>query len=115
MIFVVIAGALLILNVAQAWLREMSKLKLRDGLTHDLFDQWLVPKRAFRLAGAGEIGKNPDRRIHEDARHLVETSTDLGIGLLQSSLLLIAFITVLWTVSNGVNFSVDGVSFALPG
>jgi putative ATP-binding cassette transporter len=72
-IFVVIAGALLALNVAQAWLREMSKLKLRDGLTHDLFDQWLVPKRAFRLSGAGEIGVNPDQRIHEDARHLVET------------------------------------------
>jgi putative ATP-binding cassette transporter len=114
-IFGVLAGALLALNVAQAWLREMSKLKLRDGLTHDLFDQWLVPKRAFRLSGAGEIGVNPDQRIHEDARHLVETSTDLGIGLLQSSLLLIAFITVLWTVSNGVNFSVDGLSFALPG
>ena len=114
-IFVVIAGALLALNVAQAWLREMSKLKLRDGLTHDLFDQWLVPRRAFRLAGAGEIGKNPDQRIHEDARHLVELSTDLGIGLLQSTLLLVSFITVLWTVSNNVTFSVAGVSFAVPG
>jgi putative ATP-binding cassette transporter len=113
-IFVVIAGALLALNVAQAWLKEMSKLKLRDGLTHDLFDQWLVPRRAFRLAGAGEIGKNPDQRIHEDARHLVELSTDLGIGLLQSTLLLASFITVLWTVSNGVTFSVAGLSFTCP-
>ena len=76
--------ALLALNVAQAWLREMSKLKLRDGLTRDLFNQWLVPRRAFHLSGAGEIGVNPDQRIHEDARHLVETSTDLGLGLLQS-------------------------------
>ena len=114
-IFGVIAGALLALNVAQAWLREMSKLKLREGLTHDLFDQWLVPRRAFHLSGAGEIGVNPDQRIHEDARHLAETSTDLGIGLLQSTLLLIAFITVLWTVSNSVTFSVAGLSFVLPG
>jgi vitamin B12/bleomycin/antimicrobial peptide transport system ATP-binding/permease protein len=114
-IFGLLAGALLALNVAQAWLREMSKLKLRDGLTHDLFDQWLVPRRAFRLSGAGEIGVNPDQRIHEDARHLVETSTDLGIGLLQSTLLLICFITVLWTVSDGVVFSVAGISFSLPG
>jgi putative ATP-binding cassette transporter len=113
--FGLIAGALLALNVTQAWLREMSKLKLRDGLTHDLFDQWLVPRRAFRLSGAGEIGVNPDQRIHEDARHLVETSTDLGIGLLQSTLLLISFITVLWTVSDGIKFSVAGLSFALPG
>jgi vitamin B12/bleomycin/antimicrobial peptide transport system ATP-binding/permease protein len=47
LVFAVIAGALLALNVAQAWLREMSKLKLREGLTHDLIDQWLVPRRAF--------------------------------------------------------------------
>ena len=115
LIFAVLAGALLALNVAQAWLREMSKLKLRAGLSRDLFDQWLVPKRAFRLSGAGEIGVNPDQRIHEDARHLVELSTDLGIGLLQATLLLVCFITVLWTVSAGVTFSVAGSSFALPG
>jgi vitamin B12/bleomycin/antimicrobial peptide transport system ATP-binding/permease protein len=114
-IFGVIAGALLALNVAQAWLREMSKLKLRDGLTHDLFDQWLVPRRAFHLSGAGEIGKNPDQRIHEDARHLVDLSTDLGIGLLQSTLLLVCFITVLWTVSKDIVFSLAGLSFSLPG
>ena len=114
-IFGAIAGALLILNVSQAWLREMSKLKLREGLTRDLFVQWLVPRRAFHLSGAGEIGKNPDQRIHEDARHLVELSTDLGIGLLQSTLLLVCFISVLWAVSKGVTFSVGGLSFALPG
>ncbi|MCL2453034.1 MAG: ABC transporter ATP-binding protein/permease, partial [Alphaproteobacteria bacterium] len=114
-IFVLIGGGLLILNVAQAWLREMSKLKLRDGLTHDLFDQWLVPRRAFKLSGAGEIGTNPDQRIHEDARHLVELSADLGIGLLQSTLLLISFITVLWAVSDGVTFTVGEMHFTLPG
>jgi len=114
-VFGVIAGALLALNVAQAWLREMSKLKLREGLTRDLFAQWLVPRRAFRLSGAGEIGHNPDQRIHEDARHLVDLSTDLGIGLLQSTLLLVSFVTVLWSVSESVTFSIAGWNFALPG
>jgi putative ATP-binding cassette transporter len=114
-VFAEIAGALLALNVAQAWLREMSKLKFREGLTRDLFDQWLVPRRAFRLSTAGEIGQNPDQRIHEDARHLVELTTDLGIGLLQSTLLLVCFITVLWTASGGITFSVAGISFAVPG
>jgi vitamin B12/bleomycin/antimicrobial peptide transport system ATP-binding/permease protein len=114
-VFGVIAGALLALNVAQAFLRELSKLRLREGLTRDLFDQWLVPRRAFHLSNAGEIGENPDQRIHEDARHLVDLSTDLGIGLLQSTLLLVCFITVLWTVSEGITFSVAGISFAVPG
>jgi putative ATP-binding cassette transporter len=115
LVFAGLAGPLLALNVAQAWLREMTKLKLREGLTQDLFEQWLVPKRAFRLSKAGEIGENPDQRIHEDARHLVELSTELGIGLLQATLLLAAFITVLWSVSDGVIFTIAGVSFGLPG
>src|ERR1700731_4186609 len=114
-VFGVIAGGLLALNVAQAWLRELSKLKLREGLTRDLFDQWLVPRRAFRLSGAGEIGVNPDQRIHEDARHLVDLSTDLGIGLLQATILLGCFISVLWSLSESVNFSVDGWRFTIPG
>jgi vitamin B12/bleomycin/antimicrobial peptide transport system ATP-binding/permease protein len=114
-VFGKIASALLALNVAHACLREMSKLKLREGLTHDLIDQWLVPRRAFHLSGAGEIGVNPDQRIHEDARHLVELvelSTDLGIGL-SNQRFSSSVIAVLWTVSDSVNFSVAGVSFAL--
>ncbi|MGH9807828.1 MAG: ABC transporter ATP-binding protein/permease, partial [Terriglobia bacterium] len=53
LIFFVIAGGLLVLNVAQAWLREMIKLKSREWLTRDLFAQWLKPGRAVRLAYAG--------------------------------------------------------------
>ena len=83
-IFCIIAGALLMLNVAQAWLNQATKIKLREGLVRDLVDQWLTSGRAFRLAYAGEIGANPDQRIHEDARHLTELSTDLGIGLLSA-------------------------------
>lgn len=55
LVFAVIAGALLILNVAQTWLNQMAKLKLREGLTRDLLTQWLMPKRAFLLAAAGGV------------------------------------------------------------
>jgi len=84
-VFVVIAAGLLVLNVAQAWLNQATKVGLRKGLVRDLLEEWLRPRRAFRLVDAGEIGANPDQRIHEDARHLTELSADLGIGLLQSS------------------------------
>ena len=59
-------------------------------------DQWLKPTRAFRLSNAGQIGENPDQRIQQDAQHLAELTTDLGIGLLQSTLLLLSFVGVLW-------------------
>ena len=62
------------LNVAQRWLAEMLKLKLREGLVQDLVGEWLKPHRAFRLAKVGPVGVNPDQRMHEDARHLTELS-----------------------------------------
>jgi len=114
-VFVVIAGSLLVLNVAQTWLNQITKVNLREELTRDLFSQWLTPKRAFLLAGAGDIGLHPDQRIHEDARHLAELSTDLGIGLVQATLLLVSFIGVLWILSEGVTFELLGTSFSISG
>jgi putative ATP-binding cassette transporter len=93
LVFAAIAGGLLVLNVAQAWLREMIKLRSREWLTRDLFAKWLKPSAPSRLAGAGEIGVNPDQRIH----------------------LLLSFLGVLWTVSGAFEFSICGLSLAIPG
>jgi len=78
-VFFFIASILLVLNVAQRWLGETLKLKLREGMVGDLIRLWMLPRRAFWLANAGPIGANPDQRMHEDARHLCELSGDLGI------------------------------------
>ena len=114
-IFGLIAGTLLVLNVGQRWLGETLKLKLRQGLVHDLIQNWLKPGRAFRLTNAGAMGVNPDQRMHEDARHLTELSADLGIGLLQSSILLASFVKVLWSLSNNFAFHFDGRQIVIPG
>ena len=114
-IFGIIAGALLVLNVAQRWFGETLKLKLREGLANDLIQNWLVPGRAFRLANAGQIGINPDQRMHEDARHLSELSADLAIGLVQASILLISFIDILWAISTDFVFHAAGRHFTIPG
>jgi putative ATP-binding cassette transporter len=114
-VFGLIAGALLILNVAQRWLGETLKLRLRQGLGRDLIQNWMQPGRAFRLSLAGPMGVNPDQRMHEDARHLTELSADLGIGLLQSSILLVTFVKVLWSLSNNFIFHIGDRNFAIPG
>jgi vitamin B12/bleomycin/antimicrobial peptide transport system ATP-binding/permease protein len=114
-VFGLIAGALLVLNVTQRWFTETLKLRLRQGLAHDLIHNWLQPGRAFRLASASPMGVNPDQRMHEDARHLTELSADLGIGLLQSSILLVTFVKVLWSLSNDFVFHLGDRHFAIPG
>ncbi|UVK40274.1 ABC transporter ATP-binding protein/permease [Mesorhizobium sp. AR10] len=115
LVFAGIAGGLLVLNVGQTWLNQMIRLKLREGLTLDLIDEWMRPTRAFRLANAGAIGVNPDQRMQQDAGHLSDLSTDLGVGLLQSLILLASFVGVLWTLSSGFVFHIGGHSLAIPG
>ncbi|HEY6484584.1 MAG TPA: ABC transporter ATP-binding protein/permease [Steroidobacteraceae bacterium] len=115
-VFFVIASALLALNVAQRWLVEMLKLKLREGLVHDLLRDWMLPRRAFWLANAGgPMGVNPDQRMHEDARKLCELTADLGTGLLQSSILFGTFAGVLWVLSNDFSFRFGDRDYGIPG
>ena len=114
-VFFVIAGCLLVLNVVQRWLVEMLKLKLREGLFQDLLDDWMKPRRAFWLANAGQIGVNPDQRMHEDARKLCELSADLAVGLLQASILFGSFAGILWVLSTDFSFHVGEVDYDIPG
>ena len=113
--FFAIAGCLLVLNVVQRWLVEMLKLKLREGLFQDLLDDWMKPRRAFLLANAGQIGVNPDQRMHEDARKLCELSADLAVGLLQASILVGSFAGILWVLSTDFSFHVGDVDYGIPG
>jgi putative ATP-binding cassette transporter len=115
-VFLLIAGSLLVLNVAQRWLTEMLKLKLRAGLVHDLLQDWMLPRRAFWLANAGgPMGVNPDQRMHEDARKLCELSADLGTGLIQATIMFVIFAGVLWVISRDFSFRIANRDYAVPG
>lgn len=113
--FVGIVACLLVLVVAQTWLHETTKLRVREWLTTHLFDVWLVAGRPYRLGASGDTGSNPDQRMQEDARHLSELSTNLGIGFIHQLLLLTTFIGVLWQLSRDVVFDIAGVHIAIPG
>ena len=114
-VFFVIAGFLLALNVTQRWLAETLQVKLREGLVRSLLKDWLFPRRAFWLANSGAMGVNPDQRMTEDARKLCELSANLGIGLVQASILFGTFAGVLWGLSADFALRIGGVDYAIPG
>lgn len=113
--FAMIAGALLVLNVVQAWLNQMTALYMREGLSRDVVDQWLNGVRAYRLSVSSPLGVNPDQRLHEDARKLAEMTTSLSIGLFNATILLVSFIGVLWSLSSDFTFRIGETSFQIPG
>src|SRR5579863_5927287 len=114
-VFFVITGFLLTFNVTQRWLIETLELNLRRGLVLSLLQDWMLPRRAFWLANAGPMGVNPDQRIHEDARKLCELSADLGVGLLQASILFFMFAGVLWRLSKDFVFRIGEWDYTIQG
>lgn len=114
--FGIIITGLLVLNVAQRYLVETLKWRLREGLVQDLIARWMQPRRAFWLAQrGGAMGVNPDQRMHEDARKLCELSADLGVGLSQASILFATFAGILWVLSEDFSFHIGGEDYPIPG
>jgi putative ATP-binding cassette transporter len=115
-VYFAIVGSLLVLDVSQRWITETTKFRLREGLTRDLLQLWMAPRRAFWLAtGGNPLGVNPDQRMSEDAQKLCEISADLSIGLFRSGVLLVSFAGVLWTISDDFTFRFRGTDYAVPG
>ena len=83
--FLVIIAVLLALTVAQTFLQERLKFRLREWITRHLLVEWLKPLRVYQLSFAGQYGHNPDQRIQEDTRLLGDYSADLGCGIVYSS------------------------------
>jgi putative ATP-binding cassette transporter len=116
LIFLPIAGVLLCLVVAQTWMHEMLKVRIRATVTRRLLDVWLSPRRAYRLGVTSAVGVNPDQRMQEDVRHLAELTADLGIGFVHHVLLLGTFVGVLWVLSSGISIPIGGGdSVIIPG
>jgi putative ATP-binding cassette transporter len=114
-VFLVIVAVLLTLVVAQTWLQERLKIRLRQRLTQVLLDLWLKPNRAYQLGLTGKAGAQPDQRLQEDCRLFSEFTTDLGVGVLQAFLLLVSFVGVLWTLSSYARFEFQGQAIVIPG
>jgi vitamin B12/bleomycin/antimicrobial peptide transport system ATP-binding/permease protein len=115
LVFVIIIAALLALVVAQTWLQQRLKIRLRERLTHTLFDSWLQPARAYQLGHVGPSGSQADQRLQEDCRLFSEFTTELGVGMLQALLLLVSFLGVLWTLSSYASFEFEGREIVIPG
>jgi vitamin B12/bleomycin/antimicrobial peptide transport system ATP-binding/permease protein len=114
-VFLVIVAGLLVLVVAQTWFQERFKIRLRERLTQILLDGWLRPNRAYQLGLIGQEGAQPDQRMQEDCRLFAEFTTELGVGMLQSFMLLVSFIAVLWSLSTAATFEFQGREVVIPG
>ena len=113
--FVPLAGASLALTVSSVWARMTIQRSWREWLSNHLYDYWLRNDRYTRLRFVTGDYDSPEYRIAEDAKVATDLPIDLVVGLLQSLLTIITFISVLWLVGDGLTIALDGVAFTIPG
>lgn len=114
--FIVIVGAFIVVLVYAEWLTKKLVIEWREWMTEDCLERWLsADARHYRLQLAGLQPDNPDQRIAEDIRLLIEESLSLLISFLRSVLTIASFSSILWTLSGSLSLSVIGISAELPG
>ncbi len=114
-LFVPLIAGSVTLAAASVWGRMTAQRRWREYLTAHLILYWLVKGHYRHLDYAQQGRENPEYRIAEDARLATDAPIDLAVGLLNSLLMAVTFITVLWTVGGNITLTVFATDVVVPG
>lgn len=96
------------------WLRKVLVFRWRAHLTEQFQTQWLAQHKHYHLPYFQTID-NPDQRIAEDVALLAEYSIDLFKYFVMNVAKLIAFVAILWDLSQVYTFHWGAQSFTIHG
>lgn len=114
LVFVGFAALSMGVAVYQLYVKQLAQLRWREWLTRHLTEAWLRDGRHYQLEMAGSTD-NPDQRISEDVRISTDLALDFGVGIINSLMMLTAFIGILWTVSGPLHLAIAGREMEIPG
>lgn len=114
--FVVLVSGLIFVVVMGGYLKQMLIIRWRRGFTEQVLTRWLSPhSKHYMLRLTSQEPDNPDQRIAEDIRLLIESTLNLLVTFLHSVLTLISFAAILWTLSGSLSFQLGGSSWTIVG
>ncbi len=114
-VFVLLAGASMIVAVYQVYLKQLLQLRWRQWLTVRLTSGWLENGRHYQLNFTGVGVDNPDQRIAENVRGATEMAVEFALGILNSVLTIAAFCSILWILSGPLEITIGEFDFNIPG
>lgn len=114
--FVIIIAGLITVVVMGDFLRQKMVIRWREGMTEQVLNRWLSKNsKHYMLRLTSQEPDNPDQRIAEDIRLLIESTMRLTVTFLHSLLTLISFATILWSLSGAISFTLGGSEWTIPG
>ncbi len=114
LLFLGFAAASMTISVYQLYVKQLIQLRWRQWLTERLMERWMSSARHYQMERTGE-SENPDQRIAEDARVSVELLVEFFTGILNSVVMLTAFLGILWSISGPLYLGFMGIDASLPG
>jgi putative ATP-binding cassette transporter len=99
LIYLAVFGVSAVVGAFNSFGEQRLGLLWREWLTGRLLDAYLDRRAYYRLSAAGVL-TNPDERIAEDVRAFTATTLSFVLMLSNSALTVIAFSSVLWSISH---------------
>ncbi len=100
--------------VSSNWLKKLLTIRWRQKMTLRFQSAWLRQSGHYRMGLNGEPD-NPDQRIAEDIRLLIEQSLALFLSLLKNTTRLFSFVFILWQLSDILSITVLGHTLTIHG
>ena len=113
--FSLLAAANVLLVVYQLYLNQWLQIRWRRWLTHSYLEHWLIGANHYRMQLLGDAADNPDQRISDDVRLFIDSMLNIGLQLLNATVTLLSFLTILWTLSAAAPLHVFGINVGIPG
>src|SRR5262245_26344216 len=113
--FSLLAALYIVCAVYQLYLNQMLQIRWRRWLTESYLEAWIGERTYYRMQLADRGTDNPDQRISEDLALFVDRTLSLTLGLLSSVVTLVSFVTILWTLSGTLAFTLAGNEVSISG
>jgi putative ATP-binding cassette transporter len=109
LVLILLAAVLL-----RVFLLQTLQLRWRRWLTDQYLTRWLADRIFYRLRFSGRVD-NPDQRIAEDIRLVVNHTLSLGLDLLATLEMVASFSVLLWHLSGSISLPIGGIELTIPG
>jgi putative ATP-binding cassette transporter len=109
--FLLLAFGYIVAAVYRLYLRQMLQIEWRTWMNERFLADWLKDRAYYQLQLLDRGTDNPDQRIAEDLKKVVDLTLVLGLGILNSVVTFISFVALLWTLSGPL----DLWGFHIPG
>ena len=121
--FTYLAFAFILIAVYRFYLTQLLELRWRAWMTAHYLERWLANKAFYKLElarftqppNSTATPDNPDQRIQEDINQFTSFSISLSMGLLNAVVTLASFVGILWSLSGGFSFQLQGSTYDIPG